>query len=159
METSSDLPNPQNGGGHRSIALLSQMGKILERGVNWKAEQVLQVATDQFGCRNSVAVDLVIYKFYNVSILQEGELGLAVFVDLKKAFARVIRSQILEKLIDDEPPPWIIFFFHDFLSNRSFKVRYRGELSEEHSSFSSAHQTFQMEGKPKIAFLWTTTRS
>jgi hypothetical protein len=66
-------PIPKVGGGHRPIALLSQMGKILERGVNWKAGQVLQVATDQFSCRNSVAVDLVIYKFHNFSIPQEGE--------------------------------------------------------------------------------------
>jgi hypothetical protein len=112
-------PIPKIGGGHRPIALLSQMGKILERAVNWKAEQTLQVATDQFGCRNSVAVDLVIYKFYNFSILEDGEFGLAVFVDLKKAFDRVIRSQVLEKLIDDAAPPWLIFFFNDFFSQRS----------------------------------------
>jgi hypothetical protein len=38
-----------------------------------------------------------------------------------------------KKLIDDEAPPWIVFFFKDFLSDRSFKVRYRGELSETQS--------------------------
>jgi hypothetical protein len=90
METVLDLPIPKLEEVIVPLFFFYKWGK-------YSREQVLQVATDQFCCRNLVTFD---------------------------------RSQILEKL-NEEAPPWLIFFFLDFLSNRSFKVRYKGELTEE----------------------------
>jgi hypothetical protein len=101
----------------------------LERLVNSKAEEIVQVPDIQFGCRASTPVDSVLYRFYNRSILREEEVGLAFFLDLKKAYDKVVRWHILETLIDDEAPPWLVHFFHDWLSDREFKVKYRDKFS------------------------------
>jgi hypothetical protein len=90
---------------------------------------MVQVPTNQFGCRAATPVGAIPQRFYNRSILKEGESGLAFFLDLQKAYDKVVRWNIIETLINDSAPPWLIFFFHYWLQNREFRVKYRDTFS------------------------------
>ena len=130
-KTAGITPIPKPGGDFRPISLLSQLGKIVERIVARRCDFKLRITENQFGCRAGTTVDLVLYKFYHESILKDGELGAAIFFDLSKAFDRVNKFVVLEKLIDDCVDPWMVLFLNDFLTNRRFKVRYRNCEAEE----------------------------
>jgi hypothetical protein len=57
-------PVPKPTGGFRPIALLSQLGKVIERIAAAKIQDSSRLfPKSQFGCRAGVSVDLVVYSF------------------------------------------------------------------------------------------------
>ena len=77
-------PIPKGDGNFRPIAMLSQLGKTLERVVSSRLEYLVPLPATQFGCRAATLVESVIYRFYNASLLKPGEVGPGVISIFRK---------------------------------------------------------------------------
>ena len=93
---------------YRTIALLSQMGKMVELVMLFHLERKTAIFTHQFGCGKGVSVEKVLYKFYSDYLLDEDELGRTILFDLMKAFDRINPYQVLAR--------WISLGVYDFVT-------------------------------------------
>ena len=76
--------------------------------------------------------------------LQANRLGVAVFIDVEKAFDLVWHNGLRYKLMNSELPNKIIRLMSSFISDRTITVKINDEMSDKVKGLSSAHSYFLM---------------
>ena len=118
----------------RPISLLPTMGKLLERIITSRIRE--QIAPDihpaQQGCRSahgtSSALARLLHQAGIGAVDPENHFGLITF-DFSKAYDRVNRLLLIEKLIDLGVHTSLILLVNNWLQNRKFFVQHRGASS------------------------------
>ena len=123
--------------GYRPISLLSSISKILERillrRINDHLEEHKVIPDQQCGFRRgrSTSHQLIrIIKTTKENIRKKKSTGV-IFLDVEKAFDRVWHNGLLYKMIKLNFPLNLIKSVSSFLSERSFSVFVKGQLSEK----------------------------
>lgn len=127
--------NPAEPSSYRPIALLSNVGKLLERLVtnrlSWWIEDQSTLMEEQCGFRTGRGTqDILCQLEHHIhSAYKNHQVMLALFIDLKGAFDSASHLGILWKLqkrgFTGNPLAWV----KDFLEGRSFRVSVGGSLS------------------------------
>jgi Reverse transcriptase (RNA-dependent DNA polymerase) len=122
---------------YRPIALLSSISKILERFVATKLINHLELNKllncNQFGFQRGKSTEQNFVKSLNIisEALNNGDICIGVFIDLRKAFDVCSHEILLKKLknfgIKDKALDW----FRSYLASRVQQVDIDGNLSEQ----------------------------
>ncbi|KPM46545.1 hypothetical protein AK830_g65 [Neonectria ditissima] len=120
----------------RPIALLSCMGKLMEKIVAIRMLRALQsephlLPATQFGCRSTTqAIQYlleIVYSSWSDNIFNCVTI---LCTDMSNAYNILIRSMLLQSLSDKRMPPWIVDFILSFLSHRSGSFHLPGITSD-----------------------------
>ncbi|GBO15747.1 RNA-directed DNA polymerase from mobile element jockey [Araneus ventricosus] len=87
---------------------------------------------EQFGFRPKLSIthQLVrVTEYITEGFTKKQKTG-AVFLDIQKAFDRVWKDWLIHKLITLNTPQYLVKIFDSYLTNRSFRVRVKDELSD-----------------------------
>lgn len=121
---------------YRPISLLSSISKILERIVLIRINDYLEenniIPTQQCGFRTGRSTSHQLIKVINTAkenIKKKMSTGM-IFLDVEKAFDRVWHNGLLFKMIKLRFPIALIKIVRSFLSERTFSVFIKGQLSE-----------------------------
>jgi ribonuclease HI len=123
------VPKPNQPDAFRPISLLSQFGKVLERVLARRLSDLLHVP-NQFGCRPHRSTQDALLRLQHWAVMQD-PYGISIFLDISKAYDRVIPELVIHKM--HRIPKISLRLIHwvtNFLTNRTFRVRLNGELSE-----------------------------
>jgi hypothetical protein len=118
----------------RPLALLSCLGKVLEKIVASRMQEALKESPEllparQFGSRTtSEALEFMLDKVY--SAWAEGKLVTIMRLDISGAYDNVWRQALLQTLADKGFPPWIVDMIRSFLSDRTASFHLPGIVSE-----------------------------
>jgi len=122
---------------YRPISLTSHLGKVLETVINKRLNMHLEnnnyYSETQFGFRaNKQTLDALVLLETDIKLRQLERKGAvtAVFLDLEKAFDTMWRGGLLRELSLYEINGNMYNYILNFLNNRTFQVKYNGELSE-----------------------------
>lgn len=131
--------DPKDISNYRPISLLSVVGKLLEKVVNYRFLSYLEnknlLSENQFGFRAGRSTEDAINLLGNYisEALDQKKKSIGVFLDLKKAFDTVSTPILIKKLetlgIRGTPLSW----FRDYLSNRTQAVKV-GEVLSDHEN-------------------------
>ncbi|GBM84600.1 putative RNA-directed DNA polymerase from transposon BS [Araneus ventricosus] len=118
---------------YRPISLLSSLSKIAEQVILTRFNDHLNennlLCPEQFGFRPNLSTthQLVrVTEYITEGFTKKQKTG-AVFLDIQKAFDRVWKDGLIHKLITLNTPQ----YYDSYLTNRSFRVRVKDELSEQ----------------------------
>lgn len=119
---------------HRPISLLSNLGKILEKMITTRIREQIssQIHPAQQGCRSAHGTAPAISRLLHhsgVAASKNQQFGFITF-DFSKAYDRVNRSLLLEKMINLDIDPYLILVVKDWLEEREFFVHHRGTKSD-----------------------------
>ena len=123
----------------RPINMLPALEKILERAVYNQLLNFVQqneVLTDyQSGFRKNYSCETAFQVVLNdwKEALNSGEIVLAVFLDLKRAFETIDRQKLLKKLQNYGVGGTVLRWFRSYLTNRVQRVRFGDVVSSEKS--------------------------
>lgn len=106
-------------GGYRGISLLSVLGKTLEKIVYFHLRQAIKIPEEQFAFKGT---DLALSRFFGWLKERPLEVHYCVFLDVVKAFDRVSHTKLLEILMNEQVPPWIVRWIKSFLQDRSARI-------------------------------------
>jgi ribonuclease HI len=143
------IPKPGNPDAFRPIALLSQLGKILERIIATRIRTKLDIP-NQFGCYPHRSTRDALTRLQNWAV-HSRYAAITIFFDVSKAYDRVVPELVLTKLraipgISRRMLNWV----QGFLAGRSFQVRLGGFVSQY-----VAHPKFGLpQGSPLSVVLW-----
>ncbi|GBN53794.1 RNA-directed DNA polymerase from mobile element jockey [Araneus ventricosus] len=122
---------------YRPISLLSSLSKIAEQVILTRFNDHLNennlLCPEQFGFRPNLSTthQLVrVTEYITEGFTKKQKTG-AVFLDIQKAFDRVWKDGLIHKLITLNTPQYLVKIFDSYLTNRSFRVRVKDELSEQ----------------------------
>lgn len=138
---------------YRPVSLLSCIGKLLERMVNWRLlkhlEENLLLNNSQSAYRkNRSTEDQLVYLSQELeNAYQEKKKTLAVFVDLTKAFDKVWKEGLLLKLLRKKVDRQMFLWIKDFLQHRTARLKLDGHTS---------HQIHLQQGVPQGGVISTT---
>jgi hypothetical protein len=143
---------PKDGGDFRPIALLSQLGKLIERVISWRITRILrnqpQITERQFGCRTGNRVQDSATLLQHTAV-QSGKKSVAVFLDARKAFDRLGHQKVIEKMQSLGIPESLYNWISYYLKGRTFQVRIGAELGSIHHAKGGTPQ-----GSPLSVPLW-----
>jgi endonuclease/exonuclease/phosphatase family metal-dependent hydrolase len=131
---------------YRPISLTSCLSKLTERLVKTRLCNFLEsndfFVMQQSGFRNNKgASDNLTYFTQKLSEnINRGKKAVGIFFDISKAFDKVWHNGLLFKLLELNPPKYMVNFIRDFLNKRSFSVQIEGHMSEECSITCSVPQ-------------------
>ncbi|UYV66160.1 hypothetical protein LAZ67_4000513 [Cordylochernes scorpioides] len=120
---------------YRPISLLPAISKLFERIVLRRLRKSLEeknpLRPEQFGyqAKHSTLHQLVVVTEKIRKAMDLGQITGAVFFDIAKAFDKVWHEALLYKMCKKHLPGDIIKITQNFLTNRTFKVRVKNELS------------------------------
>jgi len=106
-------------GGYRGISLLSVLGKTLEKIVYFHLRQAIKIPEEQFAFKGT---DLALSRFFGWLKERPLEVHYCVFLDVVKAFDRVSHTKLLEILMNEQVPPWLVRWIKSFLQDRSARI-------------------------------------
>ena len=124
---------------YRPISLTSCICKLYERMVNnrlmWFLEKTKQLSPRQYGFRqNKTTIDPI--GALTTDILngfKDKKTTTAVFFDFEKAFDTISRQTILSNLMNMGVHGQMLQFIHNYLKDRSIKVKIGNTLSDSHT--------------------------
>lgn len=128
--------SPQEPKGWRPIALLSSMGKLLERIVALKMMEALKdqpqaLPATQFGGETTTeALQYLLNIIYNAWSENPRLIVTVMCLDIGGAYDNVYRQKLLEMLVEWSMPPWIVEFVRSFLSHRKATYHLPGLVSK-----------------------------
>lgn len=105
----------------RPIALLSCIGKLLEKVVAVRMVAALKdrLVSAQFGSRSTTeALQFMLNIVYGAWSESRPRVVTLLALDISGAYDNVDRAVLLQRLVDESMPDWIIGFNRSFLSNR-----------------------------------------
>jgi ribonuclease HI len=143
------IPKPGDPDAFRPIALLSQLGKILERIVATRIRAKMDIP-NQFGCYPHRSTRDALIRLQNWAV--HARYGaITIFFDVSKAYDRVVPEVVLSKLRQVEGVSLrMLAWVRGFLTERSFQVRLNGFTSTH-----IAHPLFGLpQGSPLSVVLW-----
>lgn len=127
---------PKNAEDYRPVNMLPTMEKLIETVV--KDQLISYIETNniltkfQSGYRErhscETALNLVLAKWKEIS--SNGDIILAVFLDLKRAFETIDRGRLLRKLRVMGFSPKALSWFEGYLNNRSQRTKVNGHMSD-----------------------------
>ena len=129
------IPQPETEDDLRPIALTPFFSKVMEQFV---VKWLLDIIGDkldirQYGGIKGNSVTHYLIELINFILLNQDNSEptsvLACFVDFAKAFNRQDHSILITKLSDMGVPSWLLKIIISFLSDRTMKVRYKGQTS------------------------------
>lgn len=130
------IPLPKaKAGEYRPISLLPSMSKLLEYMMQLRMRETLQINNlppHQFGCRPGHSAAQALMRLFHYTGIAAGtnkQFG-AILYDFVKAYDRVPKHIILDKMIDLNMPAYLVRMVHQWLTNRTFTVSYRNYESE-----------------------------
>jgi hypothetical protein len=106
-------------GGYRGISLLSVLGKTLEKVVYFHLKKVVRIPEEQFAFKGT---DKALARLFNWLKERPNEVHYCVFLDVVKAFDRVSHMKLLEILVEDMVPAWMVRWLSSFIQNRSARI-------------------------------------
>ncbi|KAF6516142.1 hypothetical protein HZS61_004883 [Fusarium oxysporum f. sp. conglutinans] len=118
----------------RPLALLSCLGKVLEKIVASRMQEALKAKPEllparQFGWRTtSEALEYMLDKVYSAWAM--GKSVTIMGLDISGAYDNVWRQALLQTLADKGFPPWIVEMIRSFLSDRTASFHLPGIVSE-----------------------------
>jgi hypothetical protein len=121
---------------YRPISLLPTLSKLFEKVIQKRLNKFLTennvIPTFQFGFRPNHATSHQLLR-----VTEKIERGFenkmhttAIFLDIAQAFDRVWSTGLLYKILQLNPPPYLINIISSFLNNRTFAVKINSTLSE-----------------------------
>jgi hypothetical protein len=121
---------------YRPISLTSCIGKLAERLVKTRLYKELEnmkiIVDQQSGFREgrSTSDNLIFFTQKISESLERGRSAIGIFFDISKAFDKVWHNGLIYKLANIGISKYLIKYIHDFLNNRSFRVKVSNSLSE-----------------------------
>lgn len=118
----------------RPLALLSCLGKVLEKIVALRMQKALMAKPEllparQFGCRTtSEALEYMLDKVYSAWAM--GKFVTIMGLDISGAYDNVWRQALLQSLANKGFPSWIVEMIRSFLSDRTASFHLPGIVSE-----------------------------
>jgi hypothetical protein len=106
-------------GGYRGISLLSVVGKTLEKIVYSRLKKVVHIPDEQFAFKGT---DKALARLFDWFKERPNEVHYCVFLDVVKAFDRVSHTKLLEILVEERVPQWIVRWLRSFIQNRSARI-------------------------------------
>lgn len=123
---------------YRPISLLPTLGKLVDRMITTRLrEQMLtKFHPSQQGCRSAHGTSSAIVRLLHHSGIaaeegKEQHFGVITF-DFSKAYDRVSRTKLMQKLMDLDIDPYLIRIINNWLQERKFFVDHRGSQSQTH---------------------------
>ena len=95
------------------------MGKTLEKIVYFHLKKVVRIPEEQFAFKGT---DKALSRLFNWLKEKPKEVHYCVFLDVVKAFDRVSHSKLLEILVEEMVPAWIVRWMKSFIENRSAHI-------------------------------------
>ena len=144
-------PLPKEDGSYRPISLLNCLSKVLDKIVARRLDEECPYRMAQFGCQKGLSTHMSISRVLHHSSHASAEdkfFGM-LSVDFSKAYDRVDRSILINKMIRRGVSPYLIRYVHRWLYDRSNRVRYNGILSDRYSTDLGIPQ-----GSPISVTLW-----
>jgi hypothetical protein len=128
-----DVNTPAN---YRPISVLSILSKLLERLVHTRLSKYFEtiLTKAQYGFRLNRSTELALINFYQdlINKMDQGYIGLGVFIDLKKAFDTVDHNILLRKLEKYGVCGMALDWVSDYLKNRQQFVKIGKDVSNQH---------------------------
>jgi hypothetical protein len=106
-------------GGFRGISLLSVLGKTLEKIAYIHLKKAIQIPDERFAFKGT---DKALSRFFSWLKERPNEVHYCVFLDVVKAFDRVSHEKLLELLVQEMVPSWIVRWLRSFIQNRSARI-------------------------------------
>lgn len=134
LKPNKNKSNPTN---YRPIALSNVICKLLEKIVNkrliwfFETRHILNNAQSGFRNGRSTIDHLVTLTNEIQTAFARKQHLIAVFFDLQKAFEKTWRRHILNTMIEQNLNGNVLHFVQNFLSDRTFRVKHDGYMSEE----------------------------
>lgn len=122
---------------YRPIAILPVIEKVLEKYVAFYLNKYLSenniLSERQFGFRKKKGTEDAFFEFVNKAneILDSRCHGLALFIDLSKAFDTIDHNELIISLYNIGIRGPLLKWFHTYLENRYFVVKLNNEYSRE----------------------------
>jgi hypothetical protein len=124
-------------GGWRPITLLSAVGKVIETAIGRRiadaAEAHQLLPEGQMGNRKERSTELairVVTDAVYTAWLQNAITSL-LQLDIKGAFDTVNHTRLLDTMRKKRFPPWIVRWLRSYLDQRTVRLRFDGEISEQ----------------------------
>lgn len=136
----------------RPIVLLSCIGKLLEKIVALRMVAALKdrLVSTQFGGRSTTeALQFMLAIVYGAWSKSPPKVVTLLALDISGAYDNMDRAKLLERLVDESMPDWIIGFNRSFLSNRRARFHMPGYKSD-----SIGLQTGIPQGSPLSPILF-----
>lgn len=131
--------NYSNPNSYRPIALLSCLGKILEKvitsRITYWAETCKVLAPGHMGGRRIHSTDdaLIILTSWIKEQWRKNQVVTALFLDVKSAYPSVHRDRLWNTLFNHHCPPYLLKLIRGFLSERTTTIRLQDYLSDNFS--------------------------
>ena len=118
---------------YRPISLLSCIGKLFAKIIRGELEKRKFFNQWQLGYRNKRCAKEHILRLSDDALtgLQANRLGVAVFIDVEKAYDSVWHTGLRYKLVNSELPNKIIRLMSSFISDRTITVKINDEMSDK----------------------------
>jgi hypothetical protein len=126
------LPKPKRGE-YRPISLLPSLSKIVEYMVQMRLREIVEpkLPRNQFGCRPGHSTTQALLRLMHYSGISAGtnhHFG-AILYDFVKAYDRVPKHVIIQKMRALKIPAYLTNFVYQWLTDRKFTVEYKGQTS------------------------------
>ena len=143
LKSGKEQSNPKN---YRPISLTSNICKLIEKMVNhrliWFLEKTQKLSPQQFGFRpGRCTIDPIASLTTDIlNGFKEKKTTTAVFFDFEKAFDTISRGTVISNLKDVGVKGEILKFIHNYLKDRSIKVKIGDTLSDKHTTTAGVPQ-------------------
>ena len=143
LKTGKEQSNPKN---YRPISLTSNICKLLEKMVNnrliWFLEKSQKLSPQQYGFRpgRSTIDPIAALTTDILNGFKERKTTTAVFFDFEKAFDTISRQTIISNLKEIGVTGNMLNFIHNYLKDRSIKVKIGNTLSDKHMTTAGVPQ-------------------
>ena len=139
-DKNADLNCPNN---YRGIALSSVLGKLLENVILWKFSSCWVTSDQQFGFKKGHGCDVGSYVLREtvLQFLEHGnDVVFACFLDLSKAYDRVVHPLLFLKMLHRGTPSFLVRFLREWHKQQEVVVRWQSTLSSSFSTTNGVRQ-------------------